>query len=148
MLTINRSEGRANWSQLKNLDEPLSTCNVTACINAAQACGCDVMALRKSSDPNKRPSDDLYEFMQSDARVQGFYARNTDKSAPPNQFMEVLAYALGLWLGEPDKVQWHAALPLKMIAMHIIKVGCAVVHGHYPTLTNDIDHITAFVGMN
>lgn len=148
MLTINRSNGKDNWSQLKNLDEPLSTCNVTACINALQSCGYDIMALRKSTNPNKRPSDDLYEFMQSDSRVQGFYARNTDKALPPNQYMEVLAYAVGLWIGDPSKVEWHSALPIKMIATHIIKSGCAVVHGHYPTTTHDIDHITAFVGMN
>lgn len=145
MIEINRSENKDNWSQIKNLNEPFSTCNVTACINAAQSCGYDVMSLRKSSDPNKRPSDDLYEFIKNDADVQNFY-KKVKSSYPPNQIMSVLSYALGKWLGNADKVKWTPYAHINVIGEHIIKNGCAIVHGKYPAKKSDIDHINAIVG--
>ena len=147
-MTKNRSLGFDNWSQIKNLNEPFATCNVSSIINAAQSALWPVMELRKSNDPNKRPADDLYEFMRDDPHVQSFYKRYTDQKLPPNQYMEVLSYAAGLWLGSPQSVEWQSGLPVRLIGAHIINSGCAVVHGHYPTLTHDIDHINALVGVS
>jgi hypothetical protein len=151
-MTINRSAGKPNWSQRKNAHEPLSTCNVTACINAAQSCNYDVMACRRSTDPNKRPSDDFYEFIHSDPDVQNFY-RSLGVSNPPNQIMEVLAYALGQWLRAPGKVTWHSGMDITVIGRWVRFHGCAVVHGRYPCKHGDgsigkIEHITALVGLN
>lgn len=146
-MRINHSDGYPNWSQLKNFDEPYSTCNVTSAINAAQCCGFDTEKLRRSPDPNKRPADDLYEFIHSDERVQKYYTKITDKKYPPNQYMEVLSFALGLWLNSPNSVEWHYGLPLELIVDHVVAGGCGILHGHYPTQNKDIDHMNALVGV-
>ena len=146
-MTVNHSDGFPNWSQLNNIDEPLSTCNVTSCINAAQCSGFDIEELRRSTDPNKRPADDLYEFINSDSECLTM-RDNILPGTPPNQLMAVLAFGLGKWLKSPQSVEWHSSLPLTLILQHIISGGCGILHGHYPTATHDIDHMNALVGVD
>jgi len=151
MTTMNNSIGFPNWSQLKNYDEPYSTCNVTSAINAAQCSGFDIMGLRKSIDPDKRPADDLYEFLHSDNECLAMRDKLAKQAGlapnyPPNELMEVLAFGLGKWLNSPKSVEIHFGYPLSLIMQHIIGGGNGVLHGHYPTQNKDINHINAVVG--
>lgn len=146
-MVINNSDGFPNWTQLNNADEPLSTCNVTSAINAAQCCGFDVEKLRRSPDTNKRPADDLYEFINADSECLAMRDKIAP-SVPPNQLMAVLAFGLGKWLMSPNSVEWHYGLPLTLIMNHVINGGCGILHGHYPTQTHDIDHMNALVGID
>jgi hypothetical protein len=53
-MRINHSDGYPNWSQLKNFDEPYSTCNVTSAINAAKFAGLNnpISAIRANVKTN------------------------------------------------------------------------------------------------
>lgn len=152
-MIVNHSTGFPNWSQLKNYQEPYSTCNVTSCISAAQCAGFDIMALRRSSDPEKRPADDLYNFLHTDddclaLRHKLCHQAGLDPNYPPNELMEVLALGLGKWLKAPQSVEIHFGLPIKMIMQHVIQGGTGILHGHYPTQSKDIDHMNAIVGLD
>lgn len=148
MITINHSTGLPNWSQLKNVDAPFSECNVTAAMDCAQCCGDDIMALRRSTDPTKRPADDFYEFLHSDPECLALRNKISPKDEP-NELMEVLAFGLGKWIKAPARVAWQPAMGIAQIVQHIIDGGCGILHGHYPTTSGKfIDHMNALVGLN
>lgn len=145
-MIVNNSKDNDNWTQLKNQKEPLSTCNVTACINGAQAAGYDVMALRKGLA--ERPADDLYLFIRANAECIALWNSLDPKhEIPINQWIAVLALGLSLWIGNRN------AATFKMTSFEpmrdcIIKGGACIVSGHYPTTKGYIDHITALVGVD
>jgi len=147
-MRINNSTGFPNWSQLKNVDAPMTECNVTAFIDAAQSAGYDVMAARKSSDPNKRPPDDLYEFLHSDPECLALRDK-LSPGTPPNELMEVLALGGRKWLNT-EKVVWTYAMPLQDILTAVRRGSCGVVHGRYQAISAHgpvtIDHMNAVVG--
>lgn len=111
------------------------------------------MACRRSTDPDKRPADDLYEFLHADPECLSMRDRLAHQAGlsadyPPNELMEVLAFGLGKWLHSPKSVEIHFGLPIGMILHHVIGGGTGVLHGHYPTQKKDIDHMNAIVGVN
>jgi hypothetical protein len=145
-MIVNNSVGKDNWTQLKNVNEPLATCNVTACINAAQAAGWDVMALRRSLSP--RPADDLFMFIRLDQDCNRLWkSYDPDGKIPINQWMAPLALGLAKWLGKHDSASFRMAKWEEMRDC-IIAGGSCVVSGHYKTTDKDIDHITALVGID
>jgi hypothetical protein len=143
-MIINNSINKPNWSQLKNLNEPLATCNVTACINAAQAAGYDVMSARKGLAD--RPADDLYLFIKKDQDCINLWHKNDPKETIPiNRWLAPLALGLNKWLNAPvhfNMVQWDRMRDC------IADGGACVVSGRYPVVGHAIDHITALVGMD
>jgi len=142
---INNSAGKANWTQLKNTVEPLSTCNVTACINAAQAAGHDVMARRRGFAD--RPADDLLLFIRSNKQCLDLWLTlDPEKSIPINQWMAVLALGLGLWLGDSKYASFRMSAwePMRDC---VVSGGACVISGRYKTMANPIDHISAIVGL-
>lgn len=146
-MVVNNSVGKDNWTQLKNVNEPLATCNVTACVNAVQASGWDVMAMRKGLAD--RPADDLYLFIKADKDCKRLWEAYDPKGTIPiNQWMAPLALGLAKWLGH------HAAASFKMARWEemfdcIVNGGSCVVSGHYQTANGKaIDHITALVGLD
>jgi hypothetical protein len=143
-MIINNSHDLPNWSQLKNLNEPFATCNVTACINASQAAGWDVMASRKGCAD--RPADDLFLFIrQSPECIALWHETDPHETIPINQWLTPLALGLSQWLEHPgitfSMTKWED------MRDHIITGGTCVISGRYPTKKNPIDHITALVGI-
>ena len=151
MIVVNNSANKPNWTQLKDRVEPLASCNVCACVNAAQAAGYDVMAARKMGE--ERPGDDLLEFIRSDPDCLQLWAvLDPGKSNPANQWMPVLALGCARWLGLPNAFKFDNNSNPLIMAQWIIAGGACVVSGHYPAIRNDgspsvIDHITALVGL-
>lgn len=144
-MIINNSAGKANWSQLKNKVEPLSTCNVTACINAAQSAGYDVESRKRGFAD--RPSDDLLLFIRSNKQCNDLWLQlDADKYIPINQWMAVLALGLGLWLGD-SKLATFRMTSWEPMRDCIIAGGACVISGRYKTMANPIDHISAVVGI-
>ncbi len=145
-MIINNSANKDNWTQLKNLNEPFATCNVTACINAAQSSGWDVMAARKGLA--ERPADDLLLYIRTDQNCINLWkSYDPNGKIPINQWMAPLALGLAKWLG----VYYAASFKMcKWEEMRdcIIDGGACVVSGHYATKKNAIDHITVLVGVD
>jgi len=145
-MIINNSHGFDNWSQRKNLNEPFATCNVTACINAAQSSGHDVMACRKGLAD--RPADDLLLFIKSDVDCnKSWESHDPNFEIPINQWMSPLALGLSKWLGNIKYAEFKMS-DWAVMRDNIIKGGCCVVSGKYKTVKKSIDHITALVGIN
>lgn len=146
-MIINNSAGKANWTQLKNVNEPFATCNVAACINASQAAGWDVMGLRKGLAD--RPADDLYLFIKADKDCNRLWESYDSKGQIPiNQWMSPLALGLSKWLGHYASASFKMARWEEMFSC-IVDGGACVVSGHYKTTSGkDIDHITALVGVD
>lgn len=145
-MIVNNSALKPNWTQLNNKYEPLSTCNVTACINASQAAGHDVETLRKGLA--ERPADDLLLFIQKNDNCNQLWKELDPKSTIPiNQWMPVLALGLGLWLGNCHYAYFEMTGSDKMRDC-IIGGGACVISGRYETKKGYIDHITALVGVD
>jgi hypothetical protein len=151
MIEINNSKYKPNWTQLKDRIEPLSSCNVSACINAAQAAGYDVMTTIKMGEP--RPADDLMLFIRSDPPCIAMWeALDPQKCFPPNQWLAILALGAARWLGLSAPFNFSNNATAKNMAQCIIDGGACVVSGHYRAVNLDgnskvIDHITALVGV-
>jgi hypothetical protein len=137
MKTINNSAGKPNYSQRLNPNDPstpwnetLETCNVTAAITAMVTAGYDVEKLSKGLAP--RPPMDLLYFMRSDTECVKLYNKiDPSKSHPMNEWMDVLALAIGRYIGlqAPLRVQYAAPMPELLLA--IIRGDGIVIHGDY-----------------
>jgi hypothetical protein len=141
---VNHSLKYPNWSQIKNKNVPLSSCNVTACINAAQSAGHDVLALRKNKE--LRPADDFYEYLLQHEKANKLHKKLDPKgSAPINQWMLCLAVGLSDYLGV--KCEFIGAYKLDKMLEWIIQGGTIVTSGRFDKKGGGyIDHIVAIVG--
>jgi hypothetical protein len=145
-LIVNNSVLKPNWTQLNNKYEPLSTCNVTACINAAQSAGYDVEGLRRGLA--ERPADDLLLFIQKNELCNQLWIQlDPKKTIPINQWIAVLALGLSLWIGK-DKSAWFEMTTSDKMRDCILNGGACVISGRYETKKGYIDHITAMVGID
>lgn len=159
MKTINNSLGKPNWSQRMNPDDPstswnetLETCNVTAAITAIATAGYDVGKLNKGF--HARPPMDLLYFMRKDPDCVSLHKKlDPNHANPMNEWMDVLALAIGKYIGFPSplKVQYGASLAKLLIA--IVRGEGIVIHGHYTFMwpsgkTTTGGHFQSLAGMS
>ena len=148
MITQNNSTGKDNWSQRLNPDDPstpwnetLETCNVTAAITSAVTAQYDLA--KASRGLRTRPPMDLLYFMRSDAQCLALY-KSLDPLAgtPMNEWMPVLALAIGLYLRLPYKLEMVSSMPLNAIVKHVLDGDGIIIHGQYEFARKDGTTVT------
>jgi hypothetical protein len=142
MTIIRHGSPESYYSQRNNAIDPMSSCNVTAMVDAIEAAGW-VLPFGGPEEP-KQPEDRLHRFIDTDAECQRLW-RSVDPrgTIPAVQWMAVLALGANRWMGTVLDQWVESAHPVRML-MHLADGGTCVVVGQFPGTQG---HVVALVGV-
>jgi len=150
--TINLSLGKQYLSQRDNKIRPLITCNVTSICMALIYSGYSL-----PEEQDERLPDALEEFMLTSQQVSDYYKSidlaewknwqankdNPKVCTPPNEYHQVLAYGVNLWLGSKAD-EFRTDVTMQEVILQFIN-GKATVHSG---VWCGFHHIICAVGVN
>ena len=149
---IDRSE--SYFSQRNNSIDPVGTCMPTSAVAALTYGNFNLEHLKGK---HAQPEDALTYFMRHDpavlAKFKEWYPADAARGLMPNEFHEVVAFAINLWLGaNVDTLSTGASL--QKLAFHLLKGRPAFASGKWPCFfpstqtVGVIGHVVCFVGFD
>lgn len=139
-MLFNNSAGRDYYSQRNNRIRPTAACQVTAYLDALEACQWPLPDTGK-----EQPEDALLTFIETDWECLKHWREigGPNPPYPPNEYHDVLCFGVNKWMGKPVS-QFRTSASTVMILSHLLARGCVVMSGKFPSLRGG--HVVAVVG--
>jgi len=140
---IVHGEKATYYAQWNNEESPKTACGVTSAVNAVVALGYKLPAC------TGQPEDALMRFIRADPVCLKMYADSPRrKSAPINEWQDILAAGLSRWMGIPELAWFGERATAAQVFAHVRGGGAGLVTGEFPAYTGKTwSHTVALLGL-